>query len=82
MMVIGTKSGKEFMVDDKNYTLTNDVTGEATHIFTTSNRIITIHHTDIEFWDETKTLERIKKLDVMATKGRPMVQPLSEVDVT
>ena len=74
MMVIGTLSGKEFVVEDKNFVLTNNATGDVKHVFLAKDRLITIKAEDIEYWNETLTPERLERLETML-KEQPPVNP-------
>jgi hypothetical protein len=81
MMIVGLKSGKEFVVNNGHYTMSNDATGEKTHIFNTETRIITVRDGDIEFWDEARTPERMDMLKAVANRERPIDPPGNTVDV-
>ena len=65
MMIIGTKTGKEFTVEDEGYELSNPVTGDTTHVFLTKDRIITIRDEDIEYWNEVRTDDYIDHLELL-----------------
>ena len=77
MMIIGTKSGKTFSVEDECYQSVDDMSGDITHTFLTKDRIITIRDWDIEYWDEERTDDHIAHLDGMDDG----CTPLDRIDV-
>lgn len=62
MMVVGTYSGKEFVVEDKGYTLVDTSTGEKKQVFVTKDRIITVREDAIEYWNEVKSDEYLERI--------------------
>ena len=62
-MVIGLKTGKEYVVEDMCYNL-HAADGKLTHVFFTPgrDRIITVQHEDVEFFDELATEERMNMI--------------------
>lgn len=69
-VVIGLKSGKEFVVDDKSYSFVNTSTGLITKVFTSiqEKRVITIPPDGlIEFYNEPLKADTIKHLDQAIT---------------
>lgn len=64
MMVIGLKSGKEYVVEDKSFNFVL-ASGKIRHTFFTpkKERLITVEHEDIEFFDELATEDRMKALE-------------------
>ena len=69
MMVIGLRSGKEYVVEDKSFNLLL-ANGKIRHTFFTpkKERLITIEHEDIEFFDELATQDRLKMLEEMGSR--------------
>ena len=62
-MVIGLKTGKEYVVEDMCFNrYTAD--GKILHVFFTpgKDRMITVEHENIEFFDELATEERMNML--------------------
>ena len=68
MMVVGLKSGKEFVVKDNSYILSNPQFRTYVFISEDDKRMITIKEEDIEFFTESKTQERVKLLQEIASR--------------
>ena len=66
--IIGLKSGKEFVVKDGSYILSNPEDRVYVFISEDDKRMITINQKDIEFFNETKTQERVDLLQKIADK--------------
>jgi len=67
VMVIGLKSGKEFLVEDKSYIVYPE--NQIIHIYTSidKKRRITVNHLDIEYFDEVNSEEKEDYLVKMAS---------------
>lgn len=74
-MVVGLKSGKEFLVEDDSYLFFNEKTGVETRVFVSldEKRVITVSSGDIEYFDEVLSEAFLKEL-----KGTKKVTHLVE----
>lgn len=72
MMVIGLKSGKEFVVQDKSYFIRIETQIKQVFISESGKRRIIVREGDIEFYDETNTQEYIDTIhkSIEETKNR------------
>ena len=68
MMVVGLKSGKEFVVKDNSYILSNPEGRVYVFVSEDDKRMITINQADVEFFSEKKTQDRIKVLEEIAAR--------------
>ena len=66
--IVGLKSGKEFIVKDGSFILSNPEDRVYVFISEDDKRMFTINQQDIEFFNETKTEQRVDLLQKIADK--------------
>jgi hypothetical protein len=82
MMVVGMYSGKEFVVEDKAFTLLNEVNGERKQVFLQKDRVITVKYEAIEYWNEIRTDDYVSRIAALVGKQMPVDPNTHGVDVT
>ena len=68
-LLIGLQSGKELLVAEPGYVLTNTNTGQQMTVYQSveGKRLITVFNDLVEFYDEVLTKEKVEGLDNMSS---------------
>ena len=68
-LLIGLQSGKELLVAEPGYVLTNTNTGQQMTVYQSveGKRLITVFNNLVEFYDEVLTKEKVEGLDNMSS---------------